>query len=72
MCKDTYFFIKNKNKAYLFKKITNIMGCGCKSNGVKKQVSQITKKTAGTSASTVNRETATPERKQIIIRRPAK
>ena len=37
------------------------MGCGCKSNGVKKQVSQITKKTAGTSASTVNRETATPE-----------
>ena len=48
------------------------MGCGCKSNGAKKQVSQITKKTAGTSASTVNRETATPERKQIIIRRPAK
>lgn len=50
------------------------MGCSCKSNtGVKKQVSQIKKRT--TSAPTthsVNKSYSNNDRKQIIIRRPAR
>ena len=51
------------------------MGCACKSSsGVKKQVSQITKRNPSTNSSShvVTRSTPKPERKQIIIRRPSR
>jgi hypothetical protein len=45
------------------------MGCGCKSNsGVKKQVTQITKKTETTH--NVSKLVNKPMRKQLVIRRP--
>lgn len=47
-----------------------IMGCGCKSNtGIKKQVTQITKKSENTH--NVSKSVNKPVRKQIIIRRPS-
>lgn len=48
------------------------MACSCKSNsGVKKQATQITKRsTAATKV--VKKTTSTPERKQIVIRRPVR
>ena len=46
------------------------MGCGCKSSsGVKKQVTQITKKSGNTH--NVYKSVDKPVRKQIIIRRPS-
>lgn len=53
------------------------MACACKSNNsVRKQVTQVTKKTLNTGNSTSNTQTVvkstTPRRKQIIIRRPAR
>jgi hypothetical protein len=48
------------------------MGCGCKSTGVKKQVTQFTKRNSNRDTQTVTRVTAPRERKQIIIRRPAR
>lgn len=46
------------------------MGCGCKSSsGVKKQVTQITKKSENTH--NVYKSVDKPVRKQIIIRRPS-
>lgn len=48
------------------------MACACKSNtGAKKQVTQLTKRTTS-SNSQVQRTSSAPERKQIIIRRPAR
>lgn len=49
------------------------MGCACKSSGVKKQATQITKRNSGSSSThSVSKSTSTPERKQIIIRRPVR
>jgi hypothetical protein len=56
----------------LFYKLIFNMACSCKSNsGVRKQVSQITKKVSNaTSNNTEKKVNNTPERKQIVIRRP--
>lgn len=48
------------------------MGCGCKSTGIKKQVSQFTKRNSESGTKTVTRVSVPRERKQIIIRRPAR
>lgn len=48
------------------------MACSCKSNnGVKKQATQITKRST-TVTKVVKKSTDTPERKQIVIRRPVR
>ena len=47
------------------------MACACKSNGNKKQVTQITKRTPNTSVNT-RKSVNSQERKQIIIRRPVR
>lgn len=62
-----YFFLNFYN---IYKKKHYIMGCGCKSSsGVKKQVTQITKKSGNTH--NVYKSVDKPVRKQIIIRRPS-
>ena len=50
------------------------MACACKSsNGAKKQVSQITKRTTVSSSSqAIRKVTNNSERKQIIIKRPVR
>lgn len=52
----------------------SIMACACKSsNGAKKQVSQITKRTTVSSSSqAIRKVTNNSERKQIIIKRPVR
>jgi hypothetical protein len=46
------------------------MACSCKSNnGAKKQATQVTKRSA-TTTKVVQKTSSTPERKQIVIRRP--
>lgn len=48
------------------------MGCACKSNtgGIKKQVTQITKRTSAPITHSNNQNTS--KRKQIIIKRPSR
>lgn len=49
------------------------MGCACKSNSTKKQVTQITKRNVTVGANhPVHKVVSNPERKQIVIRRPAR
>lgn len=48
------------------------MACSCKSNnGAKKQATQITKRST-TVTKVVQKTSSTPERKQIVIRRPVR
>ena len=46
------------------------MGCSCKGNGSNRQVTQVTTRTG--SVQKVKRATTNTDRKQIIIRRPAR
>lgn len=56
---------------YLFKKKKS-MACSCKSNnGAKKQATQITKRSTSVTK-VVQKTSSTPERKQIVIRRPVR
>lgn len=49
------------------------MACSCKSNsGVKKQATQITKRTTTSSQQVVRKASTSPERKQVVIRRPVR
>ena len=49
------------------------MGCACKSNnGQKAQAAQVVKRTATVSGNVVTKATSSSNRKQIIIRRPAR
>ena len=49
------------------------MACSCKSSsGAKKQATQITKRTTNSSNQIVRKSSTSPERKQIVIRRPVR
>lgn len=50
------------------------MGCACKSKGVKKQASQVTKRSnvPAPTHNAVNRAGSSVARKKIVIRRPAR
>lgn len=49
------------------------MGCACKGNsGQKVQATQVVKRTSTVSGNVVTRAMSTSNRKQIVIRRPAR
>lgn len=49
------------------------MACACKSNsGVKKQATQVRRVLPASSSHVVTRSVSKPERKKIVIRRPAR